>query len=313
VRRLAALLTGTAALAGCGGEDLTYRREEGEVRTYLRTVLVEGRSPAGTGGTFRSEATSRERTVEVIPGERVVTEALFERIRIDLRMEEDAGAQAFDTKDPPPSGEAAATPFAQRTAPFRRLAGATVTVRQRPTGMVEGFEGVEALRERMLEGVAEEDPLRSGIERLVSPGSLRYILGPNLLLPGRRMATGETMEIQDIRPMPETAATPGLLYLRGKFRLAEVKDGKARVEVEGEVSLDPFPKMPPWPPAYAPYRSRLRLERGVFKGWARVAVDKGILEEDEHRTELSLFFVKPDGSGEVPISQTVTQATRLVR
>lgn len=300
-----------ASLVGCGGETISNRREEGEVRSYLRTVLVEGRGPTGSGGAFRSEVTTKETTVEVFPGERIVSEALFERIRIELRMEGEAAPQVFDSKDPPPAADAPVTPFSQRTAPFRRLAGAKVTMRQKPTGKLEGFEGVEALRERMLEGVGEGDPVRPGIERLVTPASLEYMLRPNLLVPDGTMSVGDTLEIQDIRPMPETAGTPGLLYLKGRFRLAEVKDGKARVEVEGEVSLDPGPKMPPWPPAYAKYRGRLRLERGVFKGWARIALEKGVLEEDEHRTELSLFYVKPDGSGELAIPQTVTQSTKL--
>lgn len=290
---------------------MTYRGKPGEVRTYVRTVTVTGSHPSGGAGTMRSETTTRETVLEALPRKGVTTEVAFDRIRVDVTREGDPEVQSFDSSAPAPEGEAAETPFAVRTAPLRLLAGSKVVLRRKPTGMVEAFEGVEALRERMLAGLPGGDPLRPAVERLLSFGSLRYMLTPNLLVPDAPLAVDDPGQFQDIRPLPETTGSPGLLYFRGTFRLKEVKDGVARMEIDASVSLDPAPGMPSWPPAMAPFRNRLRLGRGVCSGWARISLDGGLLLEDEHTTELDLFAVPPDGSTEIPIPTRVVQATRL--
>ncbi len=283
------------------------------MRTYVHRVLVEGAHPGGSKGTFLSEVTTRETCVEALPRVSYASEVLFERLRIELRRSGEEGADVFDSAAPPPSGAAAETPFARRTAPHRLLAGSKITMVQRPSGLVERVEGVESLRERMCRDLAPEDPVRGGIERLLGLGSLRYLVGPNILVPEHPASKGEERLFQDIRPLPETTGFPGLLYIRGKARFAGVEDGVARIEIEAEATLDPGPNMPPWPPAMAANRNRLRLQRGVCTGWARISVEKGVLLEDEHRTVLDLHFVKPDGTGEVPLPTTVTQSTKLLK
>ncbi len=273
-------------------------------------MFVDGEHPSGAGGTFLSEVTTKETCVEAVPRRSFASDVLFERIRIELRKEGAEGAEIFDTATPPVEG-APETPFSRRTRPYRLLAGSRITMVQRPSGLVESVEGVEAVRTRMCEGVAEADPLRAEIERLLGLGSLRYMIGPNVLSFEKPVPAGEAHAFQDIRPLPVTTGVPGLMYYRGEVKLAEVKDGVARIEVTAEVSLDPGANMPPWPPAMAPFRNQLRLQRGVCRGFARISVEKGTLLEDEHRTELDLFFVKPDGTGETPIPTTVTQSTKL--
>ena len=299
---------------GCvAGEDLTYRREEGEIRTYLRTMLAEGKLASGADGSFRFEATTKEKTVESIPGLRVVSDVLLERIRVQVSTGLPGDPQAFDTDEPIPPGEAAGKAIARRSIPFRRMAGSTITIHQQPSGVIEKFEGLEALHARVMEGVAEDAPERHVYEGLTTPGWMQNLLAPDLRVPTTRVIVGESQAVLETRMLPENVGMPGILYYRGDYRLTSVKEGEARVDFSGEVSLDPFPGMPPWPAVFAAKRKLLRLDRGVFHAWARIGIGKGVLEEDEHVTELDLVFLGKDGKGETPLPTKVTRSTRLIR
>jgi uncharacterized protein YfaP (DUF2135 family) len=53
--------------------------------------------------------------------------------------------------------------------------------------------------------------------------------------------------------------------------------------------------------------------KGTCKAWAKIRIETGVLEEDEHVTDLDLHFIKPDGTGEVAIPTKVTQRSKLAK
>ena len=315
---LALLLALSGAAVACGGEDVTYRRREGEVLTCLRTLELESRNPAGNEGRVRQEVTTRETAVEVIPRERMTTEVLIERVVIEVfRGGKDPVVRMDSKEEPGPSPAApgagkAAERFEAFVRPLRHLAGSRVEVSQRPSGIIVKIDGVDALRDRLLAAIPEGDPTRPVAEKMSWGFWLTNLCRPAVTVPERPASTGVDSEFLDMRTLPETVGVQGFAYFRGKYRLAEVKDGVARLTMEGEASLDPAPRQQPWRPEWVPGRNRLRLQRGVCRGWARIRVEDGRLLEDEHVTDLDLRFVRPDGSGEVPIPQKVTQRTKLV-
>ena len=300
---------------------MTYRSREGEVRTYLRTLEVEGSNPRGTVGRILQEITWRQTTLEVIPRERTTTKYLIERVRIEIARPGKDGVLRLDTaeaaqKEPAPGpGQRPGDEdsFLRHAAPFRRMVGASAEIVQFPSGKVDRIDGIDAFRKHMTEGLAADAPLRKVVEQLPWAFWIASMVSPAIGVPDRGMSVGQEIQFQDMRILPETVQVPGFLYYRGSARFAEAKDGIARFEMQGEVSLDPPSGMPPWPPAFAPGRPRLRLQRGSCKASARIAVETGCLEEDEHVTDLDLQFVKPDGTGGIPVPTKITMRTKLVR
>jgi hypothetical protein len=274
---------------------------------------MEGKSSVGTSGILRTEITTKETAVEAIPRGLTTTKVEFERVVVELHPAGSDRTVRIDSADArPEAGEAPGeeSPFRKGTRPLRSLVGCAIEVVQKPSGMIERVDGLDAAKERLEKGLAADDPRRQGIERVLSPGSLRFMLSPLMIVPEQRLGVGEEQHFQDIRPLPDTVGLPGFLYFRGTYRLVEVKDGVARLEMKADTSLDPSGTLPPWPPAAAAGRNRLRLERGACKAWSRITVETGRLEEDEHVTDLDLFYVKPDGSGEIPMPTKVTQRTK---
>ena len=215
-------------------------------------------------------------------------------------------------KEPPPAPLPGEAFFDRGTAPLRALAGADFEVVREPTGMITRFDGLDALKERLTKGIDPADPLRGGIDRILSFGSLRYMLTPAIVVPAKRLQPGEEESFLDLRPLPDTVGLAGYLYYRGTYRIAEVKDGAARLEMKAEVTLDPPAGMPSWPAGTEKGRVRLRLAKGECRAWARIETASGRLLADEHATDLDLYFVRPDGKGEVPIPTKVVQGTKTV-
>ena len=261
--------------------------------------------------------TTTEKALEVIPRQSLVTEVTFDRVVVELKRADSGRTIRFDTAEPPAeeggAGEEATSSFFRNTRPLRALAGSRIEVTQRPTGMIESFGATESLVRQLQEGLPPGDPLRAGIERILSFGSLRYMLTPQVIVPARPLGASEVLKFQDLRPLPETTMLAGMIYYRGTYRLASAAEGPARMEMEAEVSLDPYPGMPPWPPAIAANRERLRLARGTCRAHSLTDAASGVLEEDEHVTELDLVYLPPDGKGEVPLPTKVTQRTKRIR
>ena len=324
VLRAAAPLAGAllaSALLGCGGGvDVSYRRTTGEVRSYVRTLDVQGANPSGVQGRVRQEVSTRETAVEVQRGEQATVRVELQRflmevfrgegkepvLRMDTRIPEDPKAPV---KEP----ETEAEKFAWAIGPLRQVAGCSIEVDQQFTGKILRFDGVEALQKKVLDSVPEGDARRPTLERMPWTLWLANLLAPAIGVPGRGMTLGADLKFADMRTLPETTGTGGYMYYAGNYRLAKVEAGVARLEMEADVFLDPLKGMPPWPKAMAPRRNFLRLQKGACKGWARIDVETGVLEEDEHVTELDLYFVKPDGKGEVAIPTKVTLRSKLVR
>ena len=304
-------------LAGCGGEDCSFRWEPGEVRTYLRTEEAEGRAPDGSERSARLEFTTTETAVEVVPGTSHTLRVAFDRVAGEARRGGDRPVLRYDSAGPPPAPPAdddeEAKTFLRSRAPILALAGKGLEGSWRPSGLFVEFEGLEALRAAMTEGKPEGHPFHRAVEQIVSVPSLHHLLRPHLVVGETSLRAGEARPFQDVGFLPESVGGFGFVYYRGTYRLKGVEDGVARVELEAEAALDPLPGMPPWPAAAAELRNRLRLVRGTCRGFARIETATGRLLEDEHVTELDLHFTRPDGGGEVPIPSKATRRLRLLR
>lgn len=309
-----------AFLGGCGGEDLSFRWQPGETRTYLRTEQGEGTAPDGRRRTFRMDFTTTEEAVEVIPGRTVTTRVTFDRVAGEILRGDDRAPIRFDSAAP----EGAASPgvdesdkeaaaFLRSRGPVMALVGRAVEATWQESGLFVKFDGLEGLRAAMAEGRAADDPFRRAVDQIVNSQSLHSLLRPHLVVGERSMAPGAEKTFQDMGFAPESVGGAGFVYTRGTFTLKEVVDGVARVEIQAEASLDPYPGMPPWPPAAAALRNRLRLERGTCRGFARIETATGRLLEDEHVTELDLRFLPADGSAEVPIPAKQTRRLKLLK
>jgi hypothetical protein len=310
-----------AALPACSDRvDVAYKRKTGEVRKYVRSLEAEGVNPSGTRGRARQEVHTTETTLEVIPGEQATVRIHVDRIVMEvyrggapdpvLRMDTGSAEGQREPAVPPVTEE---DKFAYFLSPLRYVVGGDVEMDQRASGKILKMQGVEGLRKRMLEKVPEGDPRREVVQKFSWELWLTNLVNPAVNTPPGGLAVGKDVRFQDIRTLPETTGTGGYMYYSGAFRLAKVEDGAARMEMEATVTLDPpAPGMPPWPTALAARRRFLRLVSGSCKGWARIRVDTGVLEEDEHVTDLDLHFRKPEGGGEVAIPTKVTQRTKRV-
>ena len=149
--------------------------------------------------------------------------------------------------------------------------------------------------------------------RIASTQVMHHLLRPHLVVGETSLQVGEPRHFQDMGFLPESVGVVGFMYVRGKYVLKSVADGVARVEMEAEVGLDPLPGMPPWPPAAAALRNRMRLGRGTCKGFARIETATGRLIEDEVVTELDLHLAAPDGKSEVPVPAKATRRLKLIR
>lgn len=309
------------ALPGCGGGvDVTYRRATGEVRSYVRTLEIEGTNPSGTEGRVREEVATRETAVEVQRGAQATLQVDIERIVVEVfRGDGKEPVLRMDSRIPEvplPAGkepETEAEKFALVTAPLRRVAGSRVEADQQFNGKILRFGGIEELRMRVLESVPEGDPRRARTEQTSWELWLAQRLACAVGVPSRSMKPGVDVHFLDMRTLPDTTGTGGYLYYAGNCRLAGVVDGVARLEMDAEVFLDPLKGMPPWPRGMAERRNFLRLRKGLCKAWAKVEVETGLLLEDEHVTDLDLVFLRPGGKGEMAIPQKVTQRSKLVR
>jgi hypothetical protein len=304
-------------LVGCGGGvDVTYRRAQGEVRTYVRSYDVEGSNPNGVQARVRQEVRTKETALEVLRGEQATVQVDLERIVVELFRGGPEALLRMDTDLPPPpekTPETEAEKFAWSVGPLRHVAGSRVEADQAFTGRILEFGGVDDLRKKVLAALPEGDARREFMERMPWEMWLANLLAPAIGVPARGMKVGAEVPIADMRTLPETTGTGGFLYYTGTCRLVKVEEGLARLEMESKVHLDPQGSMPPWPPAMAERRKFLRLKEGVARAWATVRVETGALEEEEHVTELDLHFLKPGGKGEVPIPTKITLRSKLVR
>lgn len=316
---LAALLL-ASALPACGdGVDVSYRRAEGEVRSYVRTLDVEGGNPSGVKGRVRQEVATKETAVDVQRGRQATVEVEIRRIAMEvfrgdgaepvLRMD---SSVAPDAKAAAKTPETEAEKFEWAVSPMRFAAGGVVDMEQQFTGKIVQFGGVEDLQKRIRDALPEGDRRREVVDQFPWKFWLANLLAPAIGLPEGGMTPGADMKSWDMRTLPETTGTRGFMYYAQTYRLAKVEAGLARVEMEAEVSLDPPKGMPPWPKDVAARRAFLRLKSGACRAWAMVRVETGVLEEEEHVTDLDLHFVKPDGSGEIPIPTKVTLRTKRV-
>jgi len=266
------------------------------------------------------EFTTTEEAVEVLPGRGMTLRVTFDRVCGEIVRGEDRAPLRFDSADPagapaPAAGaedrEAAA--YQRSRGPILALVGKSVDGTWKESGLFVKFEGLDELRAAMAAGRPEGDPFRRAVDQIVNVASLHHLLRPHLVVGERSLAEGEERAFQDMGFLPESVGGIGYVYLKGVYRLKEAADGVARVEMEAAASLDPYPKMPPWPPAAAEFRNRLRLEKGTCRAWARIETATGRLLEDEHVTELDLRFLPPDGSAEVPIPAKQTRSLRLLK
>jgi hypothetical protein len=318
---LASLLL-LAALPGCGDSvDVAYRREAGVARNYVRSFDTEGTNPSGVAGRVRQEVSTTETALEVVRGDYATVEVKLDRIVAEVfRGGAAEPVLRMDTASPEPRGDPPAEPateeekFAYFLAPMRWLAGARVEVDVKESGKVLRVRGADEIRKGISGHYPEGDARRNVADKMPWEFWCANLMVPGVLVAARGMSAGKDLKFLDIRTLPETTGTGGIMYYAGTFRVAKVEAGVARLEMEGKVTLDPpSPDMPPWPAALASRRHLLRLNAGTCRAWAKIRVETGLLEEDEHVTDLDLHFVKPDGTGEVPIPTKVTQKSKLVK
>jgi hypothetical protein len=206
-----------------------------------------------------------------------------------------------------------AVQFIRSRGPILAMVGKSLEGTWRESGMLLRFDGLESLRAAMSEGRPAEDPFRRAVDQIVNTASLHHLLRPHLVVGERSLSPGEKRAFQDMGFLPESVGGVGYAYYKGTYELKEVVDGVARVEMEAEVSLDPYPGMPPWPAAAAEFRNRLRLVRGTCRAWARVEPATGRLLEDEHLTELDLRISPEAGAAEVPLPTRKIRRLKLLR
>jgi hypothetical protein len=256
----------------------------------------------------------------VIPGTSVTLGVTFDRVAGEVRRSEDRPTLRFDSAAPAPAPPAAADPADEEAARFHRgrepllaLVGKSIEATWEESGKYLRFGGLEGLREAMAGKRDAEDPFRAAVDQIASVLNMHDLLRPHLVVGERSLRPDDPRTFQDMGLLPETVGGPGLVYYRGTYRLKEVVEGVARVEMEADCSLDPYPQMPVWPPQAAEFRSRLRLERGTCRAWERIETATGRLLEDEHVTDLDLRWLPPDGSKEIPIPAKRTRRMKLLR
>ncbi len=304
-------------LAACGGgTDLSYRWKEGEARAYRYVLEGKGARWSGEPVEFSTEMTTREATESELPGvsqNRVRIEGI--RCALSLPGMPAGEALRFDTSDPKASEEAMRNPdYGPMVEVFKQMVGGEVYPRMQPSGHCSRLDGLDRLQERMFEGLPADSPLRGRFAAYSDEPNLRSQFEALLLVPAHPVAAGETWPYKRIGPLPQTLALPGFLYYVGTSRVAEVKDGVARVDMEGEVSLDP-PEGAPRPArsqALDQTRAMLRLGKGTCRGFAKIRLEDGRLEDSELVTDLDLYWVKLGGAGEVPIGSHVVQRTTRI-
>jgi hypothetical protein len=310
-----------SVLAGCdGGVDVTYRRTTGEVREYVRTLDVEGANPSGVRGRVRQEVTTRETAVEVRRREMATVQVEVKRILVEVFRDGPEPLLKMDSdvpEDPAVAGKAPETEaekFAYFLSPLRFLAGAKVDLEQMNTGQVVRPSGVDEVKKRILAALPEGDARRGMAEGFPWGTWFLGVLRPALCVPRNGAKEGEKVKFVDQRTLPETVGTGGFMYYAGTSWLGKVENGKARMEMEAEVFLDPVgPSLQPWPRELAPRRRFLRLQKGTCRAWARIDVETGVLEEDEHVTDLDLHFLPPGDKPEVAIPTKVTLRSKRVK
>lgn len=303
-------------LAGCGGEDVSFRWTPGEARTYLRTEISEGRAPDGSERAATMEITTTETAVEVIPGTSVTQKVVFDRLAGEFRRGADRPVLRYDSGKPldaPPDGDSDAAAFLRSRAGILALAGKSLEATWHPSGKLLKFGGLEEMRAAMAAGRPADHPMHAEAARIGSDPVMHHLLRSHLAVGESSLKVGEPRHFQDMGYLPESVGLVAFMYYRGTFVLKSVEDGVARVEMEAEVGIDPLPGMPPWPAAIAEFRNRLRLVRGTCRGWARIEVATGRLLEDEHVTELDLHVTLPDGKGEVPIPAKAIRRLKLLK
>ena len=306
-------------LVGCGGEDVSFRWAPGEARTYLRTELSEGRSPDGLDRSATLEFTTTETAVEVIPGTSATLRVVFDRVAGEVHRGGGKPVLRYDSAAPlpaPPEGDAEAAAILRSRAPLLALVGKSIEGTWKPSGLFEkdvGFEGLEEMRAAMTAGRPADHPMHKAVEQIASVPSLHHLLRPHLVVGESSLEIGQPRKFQDMGFLPENVGGIGFFYAAGTYTLKSVEEGVARVELEAEAGIDPLPGMPPWPPALAELRNRLRLVRGTCRGFARIEVATGRLLEDEHVMELDLHFTRPDGKGEVPVPCKATRRLKLIK
>jgi hypothetical protein len=250
----------------------------------------------------------------VIPRGRITTRLVFDRVELEVKRSGEKGEEIrFDSREPKKEeGAKEAGMLARALAPLHHLAGGAVEPTQFPSGLIERFEGVDALKAKLLKDGPDDPLYKRGCEGIAHHVFLDNLLKPAIVMPQEGFSKGVVLQFQDLRLLPVTAGVPGYLYAKGTYHLAEAKDGLARVEMSGDCSLDPFERMPPWPKSAQAGRARLRLQKGTCKAWATVRVETGVLEESEHVTDLDLVFLRPDGKGEIPIPVKVTLKVKRI-
>ena len=136
------------ALAGCGGEDVSFRWQPGEARTYLRIDESEGRAPDGSVRAATTEITTTETAVEVIPGTSVTVKVVFDRVAGEFRRGADRPVVRYDSASPlpaPPEDDKELAAFLRNRAAYLALAGKTLDATWHPAGKLAAI-GVRVSR-----------------------------------------------------------------------------------------------------------------------------------------------------------------------
>lgn len=253
----------------------------------------------------------------MIPRSRTTLKLVYDRVELEMRRGGTDRVLRLDTKEPvaekdPKAADENST-FQRRSSALRALVGRSFEIVQLPSGMIERFDGLDRLKETLLKEGPDEPYYKRGVEGSLHTAYLVDTFRPGIVMPDAGMSLGDTLHFQDYNLLPEPiTGLPGLLYLKGTYKLAGVEEGIARVEMEGDASLDPYGSMHPWPEQMRAGRKRLHLVKGSVKAWVKVRAETGVLEEAERVTDLDLYFVKPDGSGEIPIPLKVTQKVQRI-
>ncbi len=303
-----ALLAAAVLLAACGGggEDCSLRWQEGAVTTWVHGTESSGGTIAGVGGLLRADFTVRETILQAPPGQGALRGLRVERIVAERKADGSDATERWDS-----SASTGGAAFEGRAAVLRRLVGTELDVWSGPTGEIESFDRLESSRERAAEGLPPDSPERAFLQGFLQPASLRLLLGTPVRLPGGPVTAAQPWPYMEVRLLPaESAGLPAVLYCMGTGRLASVTEGVARIEVAGDVVLDPPEGAPGIPEPLLPFRNLLRLTKGTFQGFARVETASGRLLDGEHVMELDLVFSPPGDPKDVAFSHRIVARVR---
>ncbi len=282
------------------------------MKTVRYSTEVEGGHRSGTlGNRSQTAFTIKQTTLEAVPRAEALVRMAVERVELGIRTGKDGKEYAFDTDALKP--EAELSPIEKGMTVAGRFVGHDFELRMRPDGKLSKFENMESMRSRMTEGLPEKSPGRLQLMKMTERLPMHHQFATLSPMPAKSYTVGSSWTFADLLLLPETTSVPGMLYLKGKGRLASVENGIATIELSGKVTLDPpDASAPPLHPKLAEFRKLLRLQSGAMTGSAKMRVADGVLLEAEQVYELDLHFVKIGDAGEVPMPTTLTRRIKVL-